>query len=88
MLWTNGAGAGGGGGGVGASAGAGGGLGQLEARGLGCEGRHLVLGASPVPVSHPGAGLAAGLGVLAKLLVKPADLCLHPGLLLFLGGCG
>ena len=54
---------------------------------LAARGRHLVLGAFPVPVSHPGAGLAAGLGVLAKLLVKPADLRLHPGLLL-LGRCG
>ena len=54
------------------------------------RGRHLVLGASPVPVSRPGAGLAAGLGILAELHVEPAGLRLHPGLhlLLLLRRCG
>ena len=55
---------------------------------LPARGRHLILGASPVPVSCPGAGLAAGLGILAPLLVDPAGLLLHPGLLLLLGRYG
>ena len=52
---------------------------------LAARGRHLVLGASPVPASRPGAGLATGLGVFAPLLVELADLLLHLGLLLLLG---
>ena len=55
---------------------------------LAAKGRHLVLGASPVPVSCPGAGLVAGFGILAQLLVKPAQLRLHSGLLLLLGWGG
>ena len=55
---------------------------------LAARGRHLVLGASPIPISRPEAGLAAGLGILAELLVEPAGLLLHPGLLLLLGRCG